>query len=173
MIRLGQLGLSLLLAAGAGCARDQEVPTAGTPAGLAARETSGAELVACPPDTAQTASTLIGPLGGVLAAGNTRVVIPASAVLAPTTFTLTVPASPYVEIDVRADGAEHYLFAAPVTVTIDYARCGRRLDETPLSAWNIDPQTKALLERMTGVDDKLTHTITFTTIHFSGYAVAD
>jgi hypothetical protein len=39
--------------------------------------------------------------------------------------------------------------------------------------WNIDPSSKELLERMIGVDEKLTHTLIFTTIHLSGYAVAD
>lgn len=107
-------------------------------------------------------------------AGNTRVVIPADAVLAPTAFTLSVPSSKYVEIEVTAGGSEHFVFALPVTVTLDYGRCSRSdLDKASLSAWNIDPATKSLLEAMVSVDDKVTRTVTFSTIHFSGYAVAD
>jgi len=84
----------------------------------------------------------------------------------------TVTRSP--EIDVTTDASEHYVFSQPVLVTLDYGRCDRSdLLRVPLSAWNIDPQTKALLEPMTSVDDKLTQTVTFTTLHFSGYAVAD
>jgi hypothetical protein len=59
-------------------------------------------------------------------------------------------------------------------MSIDYSRCATpELDQHTLSVWNIDPDSKALLEQMTSVDLKLTHTITFTTIHLSGYAVAD
>jgi hypothetical protein len=135
---------------------------------------SNPSLITCPAGAPQSATGLIGPLGGVIAAGNTQVVIPANAVLAPTSFTLSVPSSKYVEIEVTADGADHFLFDLPVTVTIDYGRCGRsNLDRGLLSAWNIDPATKALLEQMPSVDNKLTRTVTFTTIHFSGYAVAD
>jgi hypothetical protein len=131
-------------------------------------------LIKCPAGPEQSATALIGPLGGVLTVGATRVEIPANAVLSPTTFKLTVPASKYVEIEVTTDASEHYVFAQPVLVTLDYGRCGRSdLLRAPLTAWNIDPQTKALLEPMVSVDDKLAQTVTFTTLHFSGYAVAD
>lgn len=130
-------------------------------------------LIQCPAGTAQSATALIGPLGGVLAVGGTQVVIPANAVLSPATFTLSVPQSKYVEIEVTTDSSEHYVFAKPVVVTLDYSRCGSDLLRAPLTAWNIDPQTKALLEPMVGVDDPLAQTVTFTTLHFSGYAVAD
>ena len=131
-------------------------------------------LITCPAGTAQSATALIGPLGGVLAAGGTQVVIPANAVLSPTTFTLRVPESKYVEIEVTTDSSEHYVFAQPVVITLDYGRCGRSdILRAPMIAWNIDPQTKALLEPMTSVDDTVAQTVTFTTLHFSGYAVAD
>ena len=105
--------------------------------------------------------------------GSIQVIVPANAVLAPTSFTLTVPASNYLELDVKADGADHFVFQRPVTVAIDYGRCGLPPLHGALSAWNIDPDTKALLEEMPSVDTQLTHTIVFSTIHFSGYAVAD
>jgi hypothetical protein len=87
--------------------------------------------------------------------------------------TLTVPPSKYVEIEVRVNGLPHFQFAQPVTVVLDYSRCTRSdIDRAPLSVWNIDPLTKALLEDMGGVDDKSARTVTFTTDHFSGYAIA-
>lgn len=132
-------------------------------------------LLACDPAaTSQTATALIGPLGGTLAIGTTSVTIPANAVLSPTTFQLTIPSSRLVEISVKAGGADHYVFAQPVLVTIDYGRCAGSLSPlSTLSVWNIDETTKALLQNMGGVDARLLHTITFSTIHFSGYAVAD
>jgi hypothetical protein len=140
--------------------------------GLASGTSSA--LITCPAGVAQRATSTVGPLGGLLAAGNTQIVIPANAVLAPTTFTLTVPSSRYVEFEVTAAGSEHFVFELPVTVSIDYSRCSRsNIDLRPLTVWNIDPDTKALLEPMPSVDNKLTKSVLFTTLHFSGYAVAD
>ena len=138
-------------------------------------DSSTPALIECvAPDSTATATALIGPLGGVLSAGGVSVIIPQNAIVGDAvSFTLSVPSSKYVELEVGPDGGGHYLFALPVTVSIDYGRCGSTYDATTLSAWNIDPATKALLERMIGVDNKLTHTLTFVTPHFSGYAVAD
>ena len=135
---------------------------------------SAPTLVACQSTTTQTASGIIGPLGGVLQIGQTRVNFPLGALSALSPVTLTVPASNYAEIDVSVNGLLHYVFTQPVSVTIDYGRCGNAsLDTMPLSVWYIDSQSKALLENMGGSVDTTAHTITFSTGHFSGYAVAD
>lgn len=132
-------------------------------------------LLRCEPAASrQSVSGVIGLLGGTLQIGNTRVVIPRNAVPVATTFTLTVPASPIVEISVRAGDAEHYVFQEPVLVTIDYSRCASALaSQRPVTAWHIDESTKQLLENMGGVDLRPSSTITFATGHLSGYAVAD
>jgi hypothetical protein len=105
--------------------------------------------------------------------GGTSIQIPAGALLTATTLTLTVPASQYMEIEVKANDLTSFLFQQPVSITIDYSRCGAaEASKTPLSVWHIDAQSKQLLENMGGVDNKTTHTITFTTGHLSGYAVA-
>ena len=179
MLRRSRFYLALVaglaLAGGASCTSDHVAgPQSTDRLSLLGVSSSSPSLITCPADDSQSATGLIGPLGGVLAAGNTRVLIPADAVLSSTTFTLSVPSSKYVEIEVTAQGSEHFVFELPVTVTIDYARCSRSdLDQALLSAWNINPVTKALLERMVSVDDKLARTVSFSTIHFSGYAVAD
>jgi hypothetical protein len=178
MLRRPRFHLVVLLSLGlAGAACSVERAAAPRPtdrSSLLGLLDSSPSLIKCPAGTAQSATAVIGPLGGVLAAGGTQVVIPANAVLSPTTFVLTVPESKYVEITVTTDASEHYVFSQPVVVTLDYGRCGRSdLLRAPLTAWNIDPDTKALLEPMVSVDDKLAQTVTFTTLHFSGYAVAD
>lgn len=185
MIRVTNVRLVLTLLALVACSGDvtslsprQDNAGAGgsviQPSILPRHDLSGTALIACPTTSTQSVTARIGLSGGVLALGNTRVVIPLGAVLTPEDFTLTIPESPYAEIRVRAGSAEHYLFQQPVTMTIDYSRCATpALDQRALSAWNIDPDSKALLEPMVSVDEKLTHTITFTTIHLSGYAVAD
>lgn len=189
MIRVTELRLALALLAVAACSGDVTSPTqpanpvgsAGTASllpkllpDLLGADTTGTALIECPSGVTQTVTSRIGPSGGVLAIGNTTVVIPLGAVLFPEDFTLTVPASRYAEIRVRTGTAEHYIFQLPVTMTVDYSRCASpTLDQQALTVWNIDPDTKALLAPMSSVDTKLTHTILFTTIHLSGYAVAD
>lgn len=186
MIRVTELRLALALLVLTACSADvtTPVPHDVRPAGgtaspsllsdLLGADTTGTALIQCPSTTTQSVTSRIGLAGGVLAIGNTTVVIPLGAVLFPQDFTLTVPASPYAEIRVRAGSAEHYLFQTPVSMTIDYSRCASpALDRHALRAWNIDENSKALLEPMVSVDEKLTHTVVFTTIHLSGYAVAD
>jgi hypothetical protein len=189
MIRVTEFRLALALLAVAGCSADVTSPSRhateggssssasllpGLLPGLLPVDTSRTALISCPGSSTQSATSRIGFAGGVLTVGNTTVVIPLGAVLFPEDFTLTVPASPYAEIRVRTGSAEHYVFQTPVTMTIDYSRCATpALDQRALSVWNIDPDSKALLAPMVSVDEKLTHTILFTTIHLSGYAVAD
>jgi hypothetical protein len=175
MMRISRIGAALLVAALVGCPGDSSTPTGpGKDPGPTKSLFGGsAALISCPAPATETGSGLIGPLGGVLAVSGIRVIVPANAVLAPTSFTLTVPESNYLEIDVKAGDADHFVFERPVVVAIDYGRCGIPRFHRALSAWNIDPDTKALLEEMPSVDSQLTHTIIFSTIHFSGYAVAD
>jgi len=171
---------ALLLAASASCSSDSVsgVSTPGSGTGLSIPllgGTSTPSLLQCePPAAADSVTSVIGALGGTLSLGATSVVIPQNAVLVPTAFTLTVPASRLVEISVKAAGTDHYLFQQPVLVTIDYGRCAGSLSLlTPVTAWHIDEVTKAPLEPMLGLDVRLLHTIAFYTGHLSGYAVAD
>lgn len=127
-------------------------------------------LLSCPTDEARSATATIGPEGGVLAAGGFRVDFPAGAVQSAQTFVLDVPAGDLLEIDVTAEGHEHYWFDVPVTVTLDASRCG--VLPPGLQVWNIDEQSKALLEPMGGVLDLLSRTVRFRTSHFSGYTIA-
>jgi hypothetical protein len=146
-------------------------PTGGGSAGLLS---SGPKLVECHTDESLSQTAIIDALGGTIALGGTSVVFPAGALLGPTTVTLTIPASRYVEIDIETDGQKEFLdeLLRPI-VTIDYSRCARSdVLWKPLSAWYIDSDTKELLENMLGVDNKLTRSVTFRTHHFSGYAIA-
>jgi hypothetical protein len=136
---------------------------------------SSPRLVECHTDETLTATSLITALGGTLSIGGTSVFFPAGAVLAQTDFELTIPASRYVEVDIRAQGYDHFLFepGLPAVVTIDYSRCNRSdILVKPLSVWYIDSETKELKENLGGIDNKLTRSITFTTPHLSGYAIA-
>ena len=130
-------------------------------------------LLQCPSTQTQTSNALVTTLGGTVSVGGTSVRIPSGALAAAATITVIVPASPNMEIEVRANDLTSFLFQQPVSITIDYSRCGAaEASKSPLTVWHIDTQTKALIENMGGVDDKTSHTITFTTGHLSGYAVA-
>jgi hypothetical protein len=167
-LRRGAAALLLLVAASCG-----EERATGPNAAADAFKLGLTGLVQCSSDVTVRSQDLITSLGGVVSAGGSSISLPAGAVLIPTLITVTVPASKYVEIDVQANDLLSFLFAQPVSVTIDYSRCTRsNIDRAPLSVWHIDPVTKQLLERMDSVDDKDQRTITFTTGHLSAYAVA-
>ena len=149
-------------------------PTDAASSKRALSDTTLPSLVECPSNTTLQTKATIGLLGGVLNLAGTTVSVPAGALLAPTEIVLTIPASRYMEIDVSVPGVEHFLFEKTVIVTMDYSRCQRNdLLFTPLQVWHIDTQTKALLEQMPSVDNKLTQTIIFSTGHLSGFALAN
>jgi len=178
---LGRLAAILVIALGlTGSCRD--LPTA--PSAPATKDApnssllglpglwSAPRLLSCPTSETQSTSALIDTQGGMVSLGGTSVTIPLNALLGPTTVELNIPAGQYMEVDLTVNGGQHISFLQPVVVTIDYSRCNRLATLlSPLSVWNIDPTTKALLENMGGVDDKLTQSITFLTPHFSGFAI--
>jgi hypothetical protein len=147
------------------------VPTAPSAADLTA--SSGPELVRCRMGSGASTTQLVSPLGGFVSLNGHAIVIPQGALLAPTLITVTEPASRYVEVSIRANGAEHFQFNSPVFVVISYARCRRTLQH-PLEAWHIDEITKQPLERMTvSYDDEINRKVAFITPHLSGYAIAE
>ena len=115
----------------------------------------------------------IGPLGGLLSLNGNTITVPPQALDRLAFITIRQPSTQFVEIEVRVNGQDHFQFAAPLTVVLDYSRCADwRIGPGPLSVWQIDPDTKALITDMGGVDDRAARTISFTTDHFSGYAIA-
>ena len=184
-------GLSRAVAAGAtvvllgACADAPLAPSAAGTLPSMARVESGVKttdalttsdanaLLACPSGVAESATAVIGPRGGAVRVAGSELVVGPGAVPRPTTFTLTVPASPVMEIDIRAGGVEHYEFKRPVLVTIGYARCPESaLPATSLSAWYIDRTTHNRLDIMASIDDRPNRRLTFLTTHLSGYAAA-
>lgn len=137
---------------------------------------SSSRFLACPgSSSALSGSATIGAEGGSIKAGPLRLEIPAGAVTAPTAFVASVPTSPWLEVELHAVGVEHFVFAQPVTVTLDLQRCGGVTsgpDGSPLRVVYVAPDTKAVLEEMGGTVDAASRTIRFSTGHFSSYVVA-
>ena len=133
------------------------------------------KLLVCPSALPSLSAVgTIGPEGGTLSAGGLRLEVPAGAVLVPTVFELVVPPSRYMEVALHAVGVEHFVFEKAVTVTVDYGRCAASAVPAgaSLQAVHIAPLSKRVLEEMGGVVDPAARTVTFTTGHFSSYAVA-
>ena len=116
---------------------------------------------------------LLGPLGGLISLDGHSISVPPLALDRLALVTLRTPSTRFVEIEARVNGRDHFEFGQPVTVTLDYSRCQPwHIGPEPLTVWQIDPDTKAFIRDMGGVDDRANRRITFTTDHFSGYAVA-
>lgn len=149
---------------------DSTAPLAPADASLAS---SGPVLVECPVETEESTTGSLGALGGSIQLKGHRLSLPSLAVKRPTEFGLAASVSNYMELDIRGDGQNSFKFDRPVRITIDYSRCTRtNIDHAPLSVWQIDPETKALIEYMGGVDDKENRTVTFDTDHLSTYSIA-
>jgi hypothetical protein len=166
--------LAALAAAFTACSEPTAPPPSARPLTLLS-DLGKSGLIVCPTETSESASALLTAEGGEVSIAGYRVIVPANALPLEGVFhiTLRVPASKYVEVDIRVNGLPHFAFAQPITVVMDYSRCTRSdIDRTPLRVWYIDPLTNVFLRDMGGVDDKVARTVTFTTDHFSGYAVA-
>lgn len=134
----------------------------------------GNGLLVCPTGVTRVASRVIGPQGGTVSVAGHSVTLSPGAVRRPTLITLIVPASRFLEVDLRAAGQEHYSFAAPVEVTVSYERCARRdVERKLLSAWFIDPVSKEPIAPMPSHHSREKRTVTFTTTHFSNFAIAN
>ncbi len=116
---------------------------------------------------------LVGPVGGLLSLDGHSITFPPLALDRLALVTLRTPSTRFVEVEARVNGRDHFQFAQPVTVVLDYSRCQPwQIGPEPLTVWQIDPDTKAFIRDMGGVDDRENRRITFTTDHFSGCAVA-
>lgn len=165
---------------------------AGDPAPLAPADapslasSSSATLLECSTSSTLAVSDTIDLLGGTLKltdefGGVHEVVFPANAVSTPLIFTLTVPASKYVEVDVTAtdpltgDTTSVFFPAdAQPTLAISYKRCTRsNTANKALGLYHIDPVTDAVLEGPFGAKEgsSTDPRVTGQVPHFSDYAI--
>jgi hypothetical protein len=101
------------------------------------------------------------------------VAIPPGALDAATEFTVRVPQSQFAEVEITANGQQQFNFMRPVTIGIDYGRCSTVSALSALTVWHIDPASKLFLEDMGGVNDTANKRVLFSTMHLSGYAIAN
>lgn len=130
-------------------------------------------LLQCPSNGEVATERQVGLIGGLVSLAGNMVLVPAEAVLGPMDIEIAVPASRHMVVELTANGQEHWQFNAPIWVTIDYSRCDIGLLAPPVSVWHIDDTTGEPLEYMGGLDNRLLRRVTFSTDHFSGYAIAN
>ena len=170
-----RVAVSALALALVACSADESLtgPEPLAQASVAALQDASPSLLYCPTRDSRSVARTIGPNGGQLTLAGTKLIIPAGAVPVATNFVLTIPASDYLELDIVAGDRQHYEFAKPVTIRVNYAHCrSDTADVEALSAWHIDPSTGSLLENMGGFDNKHGRKVTFETDHLSKYAIA-
>jgi hypothetical protein len=163
----GAIALSLV-----NCSAD--APTSGSSAPTYSLSRVGArhDLLSCPGgDNSAIARATIGPDGGRLSLGGFVMNVPKGAVLDTTTFVMRVPKAKVLTVKIRAREEQHYVFAKPVTITLDYSRC-RNVPADP-TAWYVEESTNAELEQMPGVNNASAASFTLETGHLSGYALAN
>lgn len=130
-------------------------------------------LLECPSTVSYSSEGLLSPVGGLLTFAGNLVLVPPTAVEAPVEIGIEVPASRYMLVELTANGYDHWQFLSPITVSLDYSRCDIGLLDPPVTVWHVDPASGELLGHMGGFDNRLARRVTFTTDHFSGYAIAN
>jgi hypothetical protein len=118
---------------------------------------------------------VIGAEGGTLALGGTSVTIRAGVLSSPTTLTLSLPATGFMEVEIEADGQEHFVFAAAVSLEIDYSRCpAADLRSRPLRVWHVEDEraSKVKFRNLGGTDDRANRKMSVATDHLSTYVIA-
>ncbi len=165
---------ALLLALGAGCGDTEPTSSLAPQPSLSARVADrDVSLASCGSNVSASASTTIGPEGGVLSAGSAVVFIPPEAVRTPTRFTIQPLAGRTLRVRITARDRDRFGFARPIAVMIGYAHCSRQeFLRGTLSVWHVDDATDAPLERMPTVHDRQNATLGFLTTHLSTNAVA-
>ena len=155
------------------CADAPTLPPSPARTAVAARRELPTTLMPCPSVETRSATATVGPDGGVVRTGGSSVVVPRGALDEPVEITLALPESDILEAEISVGNAASFAFRRPVTVHLDYARCGAAAPPgRPLVAWHIDPASRELLEPRVVVRQRGYAVATFAIDHLSTYALA-
>lgn len=127
-------------------------------------------LFACAADSvADSASAVIGPLGGQIKFGPHTLIVPPGALLRSTTITATAPGDGYVDAVFQPQGL-HFLL--PAQLTLSYAQCSPAPDHQP-SITYLQSLLGDILDILPSLDNPSKGQVVAPITHFSVYAVAD
>ena len=125
-------------------------------------------LLRCTPQPADSATQVIGPLGGTITAGANTFTVPAGALLTPVSITMVAASDTVNRVHFEPEGLQ---FLQPASLTMSYANCDTFGSLIPKNiAFTTD--LLAILEILKSWDDHSAQTVTGQVNHFSEYAVA-
>jgi len=125
-------------------------------------------LLTCSPLPYDSATQVIGPLGGTIQVGMDTLVVPAGALLAPVAITMVAPSDTVNRVHFAPEGLT---FQQPASLTMGYANCNTLGVNIPKNiAFTTD--ALAILEYLKSWDTKNDQTVRGEVNHFSEYAVA-
>lgn len=132
-------------------------------------KTRNAALVRCERHPTWTGSAVIGPNGGQLLVGSSRVIVPAGALNKKVFITATMPEGEFITI--RFEFQPHGLvFKKPAGLILNASRCDIPSWAAPDIVYLSD--TGEILERIDSYYSNYWHTVAAPIWHFSGYAIA-
>jgi len=127
-----------------------------------------AGLISCSPLPYDSATQVIGPLGGTIQAGVDTLSVPAGALLAPVAITMVTPSDTVNAVRFAPEGLT---FQVPASLTMSYANCNLLGVNIPKQiAWTTD--ALAILDYLKSWDNKNAQLVTGEVNHFSEYAIA-
>ena len=124
-------------------------------------------LVPCSATHALAASAVVGPQGGVLRFGASRLVVPAGALRSNVRITATPRGGPGGTIDFRPEGLR---FQRPVTLVLSAASCSIPTAGVPEIVY-VGVHGR-ILETIGATYDRRWNEVVGPIVHFSGYAIA-
>jgi len=135
--------------------------------GAIADQGAPGQVVACGNRQASYGSAVIGPSGGTLVVGNSRLIVPPGALLAPTLISGTVPDTTIAIIEFEPTGLQ---FRRPAGLQLDVTGCESTGNDNPAVVYVDDAGNTS--ERIDAVFSNDWHTVAAPINHFSGYAFA-
>jgi hypothetical protein len=137
----------------------------GGPAPSGTRKTP--KPVACDPRPAASVSDVIGPRGGVLRFGASRLIVPAGALHEKVRITATTRGDASATVDFQPDGLR---FHKPAGLVLDADGCDTPADGVP-SVVHLGADGQ-VLETIAATFDRRWKEVAAPIVHFSGYAIA-
>jgi hypothetical protein len=142
-------------------------------AAAACRDTSGPrdyDPVECGQGNGQAAEAAIDAAGGTVTVNGHSLTVPAQAVSARTTFSITERAAGHIGVEVQPHGTQ---FAQNATLTLSFARCGGEpAGFKDLRVVEVRSGTTEVIRVLPSVVNTQTRTVTTTGLnHLSGYLV--
>lgn len=125
-------------------------------------------LLRCTPQPADSATAVIGPLGGTITAGANTFTVPEGALLDSVSITMVAASDTVNRVHFEPEGLQ---FLQPASLTMSYANCDTFGSLIPKNiAWTTD--LLVILDYLKSWDDHSAQTVTGQVNHFSEYAVA-